>query len=251
MIVVSAGFIIVLEFVKRTMIHFHVISLFPESIEPYLSDSIIGRAAKDGKISINYFNPRDFTADKHKRVDSRPYGGGPGMVLEPESYLRAVDTAVKGKRNVEYIFFTPHGEQFTNETARELANVNIVNGKTKSHLFGNLPGFKGREKHIVLLCARYEGLDARVPKILNARHLSIGPFILTGGELPAAVVIDATARYVDGVLGSRESIEDNRIASGEVYTRPEILIYKGKEYKVPEVLLSGNHAEIDKWRRKH
>lgn len=215
------------------MIHFHIISLFPESIKPYLDASMIGRAQKDGKLAIHYYNPRDFTEDKHKRVDRKPYGGGPGMVLEAPSVLSAVQAATKGKRSVEVVFFTPSGAQFTQDTAREFAS-----GSTK------------KVKHIVLLCAHYEGLDARVPEILKARHISVGPFVLTGGELPAALVIDATARHIKGVLGKEESREEERTASSEVYTRPEVIRYKGKKYAVPKVLLSGDHKKIEEWRHE-
>jgi tRNA (guanine37-N1)-methyltransferase len=227
------------------MIHFHIISLFPESIAPYLESSMLGRAQKDRKIIVSYYNPRDFTKDKHKRVDKKPYGGGPGMVLEAQSFLMATKKAIGAKKNVEVVFFTPQGEQFTNMMAREYADMSILDGKSLES--------RARTKHIVFLCARYEGLDARVPKVLNARHISIGPFVLTGGELPAAIVIDATARQVDGVLGDSDSIEEERGsgASSEVYTRPKVLRYKGKEHKVPEVLLSGHHKEIEQWRREH
>ena len=216
------------------MIHFHIISLFPESIEPYLASSMLGRAQADKRLKVSYYNPRDFTKSKHKRVDDKPYGGGPGMVLEAPSYLAAAKAAIGAKQNVDVIFFTPSGVQFTQESAKEI--VNLKRGT--------------RTKHVVLLCAHYEGLDARVPQALGARHISVGPFVLTGGELPAAIVIDATARHITGVLGSAESIEEERNASPEVYTRPETLKYKGKEYKVPEVLLSGHHKNIEEWRAR-
>ncbi len=222
------------------MLHFHIITLFPDSIKPYLDGSMLGRAQKDKKIKISYYNPRDYSKHKSKSVDDKPYGGGPGMVLEAPSYLSAVKKAIGNKQNVEVIFFTPSGEQFTQSYAKELANMQICKGKRVKT--------KIRNKHIVLLCAHYEGLDARVPKVLDAKHVSIGSFVLTGGELPAAIVIDASARHVDGVLGKSESIEEERNASPEVYTRPEILKYKGKEYKVPEVLLSGHHKKIEEWR---
>lgn len=233
------------------MIHFHIISLFPESIAPYLEGSMLGRAQKDGYIKVSYYNPRDFSEHKSRSVDDKPYGGGPGMVLEAPSYLAAVSKAVKGKKNVEYIFFTPSGEQFTNKTAKELADIAKVNGKKTKNSLKSLIGIATKEKNIVLLCAHYEGLDARVPQILKARHISIGPFVLTGGELPAAIIIDATARQVEGVLGKGESREEERTASSEVYTRPDVLKYKGKEYAVPEVLLCGNHAKIEEWRKMH
>ena len=218
------------------VIHFHIITLFPESIEPYLSASILGRAQlKSGKpkkgdkqkFKISFYNPRDYIKDRKERVDRRPYGGGPGMVLAPEPYLKAIAVAVKGKK-AEVVFFSPGGKQFDQATAKKLSN----------------------KKDIVLICGHYEGIDARVEKILKAKLISVGPYVLTGGELPAATVIDAIIRYIPGVLGKEESREDERVASSEVYTRPEVLKWRGKNYRVPKVLLSGNHAEILKWKTK-
>lgn len=227
------------------MMYFHIITLFPESIEPYLNSSIIKRAqekierkgSKKGRkplVKVQYYNPRDFTADTHGRVDRPPYGGGPGMVLEAESILRAVHKAVGTKKNVHVVFFSPSGEQFTNAMAQEYAKPK----KVSTH------------KHIVFICGRYEGVDARVPQILKAKHVSVGPYVLTGGELPAAIMIDAIVRQVPGVLGDVESVEELRTASPDVYTRPEVLVWKGKKYKVPEVLLSGDHKKIEAWRRE-
>lgn len=211
------------------MITFHVVTLFPEALGSYLGASIIGRAVKDKKIKIKYYNPRDYTADKFARVDRRPYGGGPGMVLEAESVLKAVQKATTGRRTSSIYFFDRSGEQFSNETARALV--------------------KKKVKDIVLICGHYEGVDARVQKILKAKKISVGPYTLTGGELPAMLVIDAVARQVPGVLGRFDSIEEERVSSSEVYTRPEVFTWKGKKHRVPKVLLSGNHAEIDKWKR--
>jgi tRNA (guanine37-N1)-methyltransferase len=210
------------------MITFHIITLFPESLDSYIGASIIGRAINDKKIKVKTYNPRSFTKDKHARVDRRPYGGGPGMVLEPESVLKAVAKAV-GKKKAEIYFFDRSGVQFTNETARAVV--------------------KKKVSDIVLICGHYEGIDARVQKILKAKKISVGPFTLTGGELPALLVIDAVARQVPGVLGSFDSIEEERVSSSEVYTRPEVFVWKGKKHKVPKVLLSGNHAEIEKWKK--
>ena len=211
------------------MLSFHIITLFPESLESYLNASIIGRAQKDKKIKIKYYNPRSFTKDKNARVDRKPYGGGPGMVLEPEAVLKAVTKAL-GKRKGEIYFFDRSGEQFTNEVARALVKKKAI-------------------KDVVLICGHYEGIDARVQQILKAKKISVGPFTLTCGELPAMLVIDAISRQIPGVLGSFESIEEERVSSSEVYTRPEVFKWKGKNYKVPKVLLSGNHAEIEKWKR--
>ena len=219
------------------MLHFHIITLFPKSIEPYLSSSILGRAqGKSGqpkkhekpKIRVSFYDPKDFAVAKHKRVDQRPYGGGPGMVLEPTAILKAVEKALRGKKGAIKIFFATDGVQFDEQMAKQLA----------------------RKKDIVLICGRYEGVDARVQKILKARKVSIGPYILTGGELPAVTLIDAISRFVPGVLGKPESLEDSRVASPEVYTRPEVLTWKGRKYKVPKVLISGNHADIESWKAR-
>jgi tRNA (guanine37-N1)-methyltransferase len=207
------------------MLHFHIVTLFPESIEPYLNASIIGRAQKAKKIKISYYDPKKFTRDKYGRVDRRPYGGGPGMVLEPDAILRAVEKA-KGKRKAEVIFFATDGAAFDEAQAKQFS----------------------RKKEIVLIAGHYEGIDARVQKILKAKKVSVGPFVLTGGELPAATMIDAITRFVPGVLGKAESLEASRVSSPEVYTRPETLVWKKKKYKVPPVLLSGHHAKIEAWK---
>lgn len=209
------------------MVHFHLITLFPESIRPYLDASMIGRAQEKKRIKVSYYNPRDYTTDDYGRVDRRPYGGGPGMVLEPESMLRAAMAAIGKKKDVQVIFFSPAGDTFSEEIAKELTT----------------------KKHIVMICGHYEGVDARVAQILNARHISVGPYVLTGGELPAATIIDAVARFVPGVLGKAESLEGSRVSCSEVYTRPDVLVWKGKKYPVPEVLKTGNHAKIDEWKR--
>lgn len=212
------------------MIHFHIVTLFPESIEGYFNTSMLKRAQQDKKITVSYYNPRDFTKDKHKRVDQKPYGGGPGMVLEAESVLRAATKAIgrKDRKNVEVIFFSPSGKQFEQKDAKRLAI---------------------KKQHIVFLCGHYEGIDARAVKILKAKPMSVGPYVLTGGELPAALVADAVTRNVPGVLGNAESLEDARVASPEVYTRPEVLKWKGKSYTAPKVLLSGHHKNIENWKQ--
>lgn len=216
---------------KKSPITFHVVTLFPDALTSYLEASIIGRAIKDKWIKVKFYNPRDFTKNKWHRVDQRPYGGGPGMVLEAEPFLKAVKKALGRKKGVVY-FFDASGKQFTNTDARALAR-NV--GPTRSN--------------IVLICGHYEGIDARVQKILKAKPISIGSYTLTGGELPAMVVIDAVSRQIPGVLGSFESIEEERVASSEVYTRPEVLKWTGKNHAVPKVLLSGNHAKIEEWKR--
>ncbi|MBI2100276.1 MAG: tRNA (guanosine(37)-N1)-methyltransferase TrmD [Candidatus Vogelbacteria bacterium] len=211
------------------MLTFHIITLFPESLASYLRASIVARAIKNKKIRIKTYNPYDFLPVK-ERADARPYGGGPGMVLRPEPILKAV-AAIKLKAKsskLKAILFSPSGKQFTNQIAVTWAK---------------------KYRDIILIAGRYEGVDTRVGKILKAEAVSVGPYVLTGGELPALVVIDTTARQIPGVLGKNESVEERRVASAEIYTRPEILKYKGKNYKVPKVLLSGHHRKIDHWRR--
>ena len=207
--------------------HFHVVSLFPESFDSYLDASILKRALSAKKIKISFYNPLDFLKQK-ERVDDKPYGGGPGMVMRAEPVAKAIQKAVGNKKDVQVIFFTPSGKKFTN-----------VNAKTYA-----------AAKHIVFVCGRYEGIDARILEMFPCQQVSIGDYVLTGGELPALVMIDAISRNIPGVLGDMDSVEENRIASPLVYTRPELLKYKGKTYTVPRVLLEGNHKEIDKWREE-
>lgn len=208
---------------------FNIISLFPDTMKPYLSDSIIGRAEEKKLIKVDYFNPRDFSKDKFARVDLRPYGGGPGMVLQAEPYLKAIEKA-KGKRKakVKTIFFAPEGKQFTNALARDWVN---------------------KYDEFIFISGRYEGIDARVKRILRPEVITVGPYVLTGGELPAMICIDAMTRQIKGVLGDYASLEEERVASPDSYTRPDVLVYKKKKYKVPEVLKTGNHKLIEEWRR--
>jgi tRNA (guanine37-N1)-methyltransferase len=218
--------------------HFHVITLFPELCEKYTNASILGRAQKTEKgkgakhrgkkIAVTYYNPREYTKDKHHKVDDRPYGGGPGMVMYAEPILKAWEKAVGRKRDmtkVKTLMMSPRGMKFDTAMAKKLV---------------------GKYDHLVIISGRYEGIDARVQQILNAEEVSVGDYVLTGGELPALTIIDSVARQVPGVLGTFESLEEERVSSGEMYTRPEVLEYKKKKYKVPPVFLSGNHAEIEK-----
>ncbi len=214
----------------RSQLHFSIITTFPEAIGAYTNTSILKRAQDKGLVRVDCINPRDFADDKHHKTDDIPYGGGPGMVMKAEPILQAVASVTKKRRTAKtkYIVFSPQGTQFTNAYAQKLAK---------------------NYKHIVLIAGRYEGIDARVKKILRAEEVSVGPYVLTGGEIPAITVVDAVARQVPGVLGAHESLEEKRIAARDVYTRPEVLQWKGKKYTVPAVLRSGNHAEIDKWRK--
>lgn len=222
--------------------NFHVITIFPEVCRAYTDSSVLGRAQRTNKgkgakmrgkkISVSYYNPRDFTADKHGRVDGRPFGGGPGMVMQAEPILKAWTKAVgrkQNKRRVKTIILSPRGKTFTQKLAREYAK---------------------KYDHLVLISGRYEGIDGRVKKITRAEEVSVGDYILTGGELPALSIVDAIARQLPGVLGHKDSLEEGRVAGGEVYTRPDRLSFKGKTYQVPAVLLSGHHEQIEKWRKE-
>lgn len=211
--------------------HFHIVTLFPKAFDSYLGESILKRAIEDKKLKVSFYNPRDYADNKHDRIDRRPFGGGPGMVIQAEPVIRAVDSALKKIKNNKYkiIFLSPSGKQFTNEYAAKFAK---------------------KYKHIVIVSGRYEGIDARVKKIFKMENISIGPFVLTGGELPAMLMMDVIARQVEGVLGNFDSIEEHRISTSEVYTRPEKFKYKGKTYGVPKILLSGHQAKIEEWKKK-
>ncbi|KKQ32355.1 MAG: tRNA (guanine-N(1)-)-methyltransferase [Candidatus Levybacteria bacterium GW2011_GWA2_37_36] len=208
--------------------HFHIITLFPKAFDSYLSESILKRAIENKKIKVSFYNPRDFVKNKWKKVDRPPYGGGPGLVVEALPVIKAIAKA-KGKKNAKILFLSPSGKQFTNNYAAKVAK---------------------KYKHVVIICGRYEGVDARVKKVFKVDEISIGPFVSTGGELPAMMIMDVMARQVPGVLGNPESIEERRVSSSEVYTRPEVFKHKGKSYRVPKVLLSGHRAKIEEWKKK-
>jgi tRNA (guanine37-N1)-methyltransferase len=195
-----------------------------------------GAKVRGKKMEVKYYNPRDFTKNKHNKVDDKPYGGGPGMVMYAEPILRAWEKAVgrkiknnkeKGKNKVKTLILSPRGKIFTTQMAKDFAK---------------------KYNDVVLISGRYEGIDSRVKKILKAEEISIGDYVLTGGELPALVIIDSVSRQIPGVLGTFESLEEERVSSGEMYTRPEILVYKGKKHSVPKVLLGGNHKDIEAWK---
>lgn len=218
---------------------FHLITLFAEACDAYLSASIIGRARKEKKISIKYQNPRDFVAGpagSYKKVDDRPYGGGPGMVMSALPVIKAVQKSLGGStsklKKQMIIWFSPSGKQFTNKDADKLAKYTDV----------------------VLVCGRYEGIDERAKKILKTfakvKEFAVGEAVYTGGEVPALAIVDAVTRRLPGVLGKDASIEERRVASSAVYTRPETILYKDKKYKVPAVLKTGHHSNIDIWRKK-
>ncbi|MDP2939298.1 MAG: tRNA (guanosine(37)-N1)-methyltransferase TrmD [Candidatus Omnitrophota bacterium] len=206
------------------MLQFYIITIFPKVFEPILNESIIKRAQEKGLVKINLYNLRDFSLDKHKKVDDRPFGGGPGMVMKPEPIFRAVEHI---KHRAKIILLSPRGEKLNQKIAKELS----------------------KERQLILICGHYEGVDERVKKIID-REISIGDYVLTGGEIPAMVLVDAVTRLVPGVLGdedslSQESFEENLLEYPH-YTRPAV--FKGM--KVPEVLISGNHQRIAKWRQE-
>jgi tRNA (guanine37-N1)-methyltransferase len=189
-----------------------------------------GAKVRGKKISVSYYDPRNYVTGNHKKVDDKPYGGGPGMVMKAEPVLKAWDKAVgrkKDKKKVKTLIMSPRGKQFTNKLAKDYVK---------------------KYDHIVLISGRYEGIDGRVKTALKAEEVSVGDYVLTGGELPALTIIDSVSRQVQGVLGEFESLEDERVTNGETYTRPEVIEYKKKKLKVPQVLLDGNHKEIEKWR---
>ncbi len=225
--------------------NFHVVTLFPEVIDAYASASILGRAQKDKKITISSYQLRDFVTNKWGKADERPYGGGPGMVLQAEPFVRAVESIQKNINQTERKKGGKKSDLIYQVRAKVL--VTAVGGKPLTNAYAKK---LTKQKDVIILCGRYEGIDARVKKILKAEEVSVGPYILTGGELPALTIIDTTARQIPGVLGKFESLEEGRVASHEIYTRPEIFEHKGKKYKVPKVLLSGNHAEMDAWKEK-
>ena len=203
---------------------FDVLTLFPEMFEP-LNSSIIGRAKEKNLIEINLINIRDFSKDKHKKVDDTPYGGGAGMVMMPDVVYDAYKSVED--KNAKVIYMSPQGKKLTQKKVEELA----------------------KEEHLIILCGHYEGIDQRVIDKIVDEEISIGDYVLTGGELPAMVLIDSVSRYNSGVI-AEESREEESFANGLLeypqYTRPEV--FEG--VKVPEILLSGHHANIEKWRKE-
>ncbi len=204
----------------------HVLSLFPSILEGPLSESIIKKAREKGLLNIETVNIRDFTHDRHRTADDKPYGGGVGMVMKPEPVFEAVDS-LNLEPEAKLILTTPQGRLFDQNVAEELA----------------------QEKHLVFICGHYEGIDERVNIGLKPLELSIGNYVLTNGTIAAAVMIDAVSRLVPGVVGRQESVDEDTFTSGGLkhvqYTRPAV--YRGME--VPEVLRNGNHREIEEWRK--
>ena len=214
-------------------VRFDIITIFPGMFSSVVDESILGRAVKSGLVEIQRVDLRDFTEDRHRSVDDRPYGGGPGMVFKPEPVFDAVESVLgevgsAADAGVRKIILTPQGRRLDQSLLRELSG----------------------ESRIVLLCGHYEGFDERIIEGLDFEEVSIGDYVLSGGELPAMVLIDGVVRLLPGALGHPESSEEESFENGILeypqYTRPSE--YRGM--KVPEVLLSGNHAEIEQWRRQ-
>lgn len=212
---------------------FDIITIFPEIFNSYFSESILGRAQKAKKVEIKIHNLRDYTKDKHNKVDDKPYGGGVGMVLQVEPIYRALKSIrALNKKNTKVILFSAKGKRFDQETAQRLSKL----------------------KRVVLICGRYEGVDERVKEFID-EEISIGDYVLTGGEIPAMTIVDSVSRLISGVLGKDESSKDeSHSKKGWLeyphYTRPAEFKAGSKTLKVPKVLLSGDHAKIKKWREE-
>ncbi len=207
--------------------HFDLITIFPQMMQAAVNESILKRAQESGKVKIVVHNLRDYTLDKHKKVDDKPFGGGPGMLMSAQPIVDAVKK-IKGRRKAKVILTCPTGKRFDQRLAKTFA----------------------KEKNLIIICGHYEGVDERVRQMVVDESVSIGDYVLTGGELPALVMVDCIARLVPGVLGKEaslhcESFDDNLLEYPQ-YTRPAD--FEG--LKVPDVLLSGNHADIDKWRKQ-
>lgn len=210
---------------------FHIITLLPDSIDAYARASILGRGQKNKKIQVRAYDLRTWGMGKHKKVDDKPFGGGPGMVMAIEPILGAVESIQKSikytgerkKKKHRIILFSTRGKLFSEKEAKRLS----------------------RYSDLILICGRYEGVDERVARFVADEEISLGNFVLTGGEIPALALVDAVSRFIPGVLGKHESLESIK-GSYPVYTRPEVY----GRWKVPKVLVSGDHKSIDIWRKK-
>ncbi|HNV97341.1 MAG TPA: tRNA (guanosine(37)-N1)-methyltransferase TrmD [bacterium] len=209
---------------------FNIITIFPHIVDSYYKESILGRAQKNKIIKINYINLRDFTNDKHRSVDDSPYGGGAGMILKVEPIVKAIKS-IKRKKKSKIILLDPKGKKYNQKIANDFSKLN----------------------QIIFVNGYYEGIDARVDKFIDEK-ISIGDFILTNSELATAIMIDSITRLIPKVLGNKESLKYESHDAGleyPQYTRPEIFQHKNKNYRVPSVLLSGNHKEIELWQKKN
>jgi tRNA (guanine37-N1)-methyltransferase len=206
---------------------FDVVTIFPRMIEAGLAEGVVGRGVEKGLVDVRVHDLRMFTTDRHRTVDDVPYGGGPGMVMKVEPFVRALE-AIRRERGTPdaVVLLSPQGRRFDQAETERLSGLG----------------------HVVLLCGRYEGIDERVRDVVATEELSIGDFVVSGGEVPALLVIDAVSRMVPGVVGDRESVEQDSFAQGILdhphYTRPA----EFEGHRVPDVLLSGHHAEVRKWR---
>lgn len=214
---------------------FDIITIFPGIVKPYLTETILARAIAKKFIKVNILSPRQFATDAHRTVDDRPYGGGPGMVMMFGPLAKTVKKVKSRNSKVKsrVVLLSPTGKQFDQKMARKFSKLD----------------------QLILISGRYEGVDARIEKIIDEK-ISIGPYVLSGGELPALIFTEAVSRLIPGVLGKQqsllnESFDQEGYLEYPHYTRPEVVRWKGKELKVPQVLLSGHHAEIEKWRQKN
>ena len=230
----------VLRYHHNTMLRFDIITIFPKIFDSYFKESILERAQKRGLICVKTHNVRDFAKDKHGTTDNKPYGGGAGMVMMAGPILRMFNS-IPNKKKFATIIFSAKGKQFNQKAALDLSKY----------------------EQIILISSRYEGIDERVRLALKAKEVSIGPYVLTDGDVAAMVLVSAVSRLVPGVI-KLESLKEeshwNLLLKNEAtgkclesphYTRPEVLVYKGKKYRVPKILLSGNHKKIEEWRRTH
>lgn len=220
-----------------------IITIFPEIFKSFLSESLLARAIKKGLISIKAHNLRDWTNDAHKTVDGRPYGGGAGMVLKPEPIykaVRALSSKFKNQngklRKDRVILLSAKGKQFTQKDARRLSKYD----------------------RLIFICGRYEGVDERVTQYIADEEISVGPYVLFGGEVPTMTIIEAVSRLIPGVIAKEESVafesfsdKNTKTKEHPQYTRPEIFVTKNKNLRVPKVLLSGDHKKIGEWRKKN
>jgi tRNA (guanine37-N1)-methyltransferase len=208
---------------------FDIVTIFPRMIQAALAEGVVSRGIASGLLDVNVVDLRDHTTDRHRSVDDMPYGGGPGMVMKPEPLVRAVED-IRSRRGTPdaVILLSPQGARFTQVEAARLSGLS----------------------HLVLLCGRYEGMDERVPELVGAVEISLGDFVVSGGELPAMIIVDAVSRLVPGVVGDEQSVAEDSFARGLLdyphYTRPA----EFAGLKVPDVLLSGHHADVRRWRRK-
>lgn len=207
---------------------FDIITIFPKILDSYYQESIIGRAQKNKIIKINYHNLRDFTDDKHKSVDDNPYSGGPGMILKIEPLIKAIES-IKKKKKYKIVLLDPKGQKYNYKKAQEYSEL----------------------EQIIFINGYYEGVDFRIDSFIDEK-ISLGEFVLSNSELATAIIIDSTTRLLKNVLGNQESLTDESFTKDSIeypqYTRPEIFKHKNKEYSVPKILLSGNHANIKKWK---